>query len=153
MCCAAYAKPSKNMTSSERRGAREMCCAVKMSVCVKNKTKQGQYVACTVQNMFSHETYGCTSWSPYIVAVISGFILSSLPFVSQFYWPASSFPSSACLFLPFHFIVTKKFHSYCVHICTNIQSLTEVIKGLNHSSLKTSYLCVKSIINVQTSNT
>lgn len=64
-----------------------------MNVCANKEKKQGQYVACSVQgNMFSHETYGCTSWSSYIVAVISGFILSSLPFVSQFYWIAPSLP-------------------------------------------------------------
>lgn len=43
---------------------------------------------------FSHETYGCTSWSSYIVVVISGFILSLLPFVSQFYWIAPYASSS-----------------------------------------------------------
>lgn len=70
----------------------QMCCAVKKNVCKKTETKQGQYVACTVQNMLPHEAYGWASWSPYIVAVMSGFILSLLPFVSRFYWTASSFP-------------------------------------------------------------
>lgn len=44
------------------------------------------------EDMFSPGTYGCTSWSSYIVAVISGFILASLPFVSRFYWIAPQLP-------------------------------------------------------------
>lgn len=53
----------------------------------KTNKKQGQYVACTVQeNVFSHETYGCASWSPYIVAVISDFTLGSHSFISLVYW-------------------------------------------------------------------
>lgn len=72
-------------------GCQKMCCVEKMNKSVKKppKTKQGQYVVCTIQeNMFSHETYGDTSRSSYIGAVISGFILSSHSFASQFYWSA-----------------------------------------------------------------
>lgn len=68
-------------------GCQKICCVEKMNK--TPKTKQGHYVVCTIQeNMFSHETYGGTSRSSYIGAVISGFILSSHSFASQFYWSA-----------------------------------------------------------------
>lgn len=63
-------------------------------------------MACTLQeNMFSHETYGCTSWSSYAVAVISGFILSSHSFISQFYWSA--------LLLALHPVSISAISLYC----------------------------------------
>lgn len=71
---------------------------------------------------FLMETYGCTSWSSYIVAMISGFILSSLPLVSQFYWIAPLLPSSTSpqsLFLPILFIAAKKIHLDLSHACTH----------------------------------
>lgn len=55
----------------------------------KKQNKPEQCAARSVQNnMFSHETYGHTSCRSYIVAVISGFILSSHPFVPPLYWTA-----------------------------------------------------------------
>lgn len=124
------------------------------------KKKQGQYVACTIQeNMFSHETYGCTSWSSYIVAVISGFILSSLPFVSQFYWIAP--------LLPLHPMCISAISLYCcleislvlsrVHTRANTQaqSLTKFITGRIHSSSKSNKysntsFCVIKVKTVRT---
>lgn len=85
-----------------------MCCVVKMNE--GEGKKQGQYVTCTVQeNMFSHETYGCTSWSSYIVAVISGFIFSSLPFVSQFYWIAPLLPLHPVCISAISLLLPRKF--------------------------------------------
>lgn len=69
----------------------------------KNAGNTGQYVACPLQeNMFSQETYGCTSWTSSIVLVISGFM-----FVSLLYWIAR-FLFTQCLFLLFLFIATEK---------------------------------------------
>lgn len=79
----------------------------------KTNKKQGQYVACTVQeNVFSHETYGRASWSPYIVAVMSDFTPGSHSFISQFYWSAPLLtPHSSCLLVPFLFIATEEIPS------------------------------------------
>lgn len=110
-------------------------------------------MACTVQeNMFSHETYGCTSWSSYIVAVISGFILSSLPFVSHFYWIAPS--------LPLHPMFISAISLYCCREISLVLSrvraradahehgpLTKFKPGGIHSSLK-SNLYTKTYFSV-----
>lgn len=55
--------------------------------------------------MFSHETYGRASWSPYIAAVISDFTLGSRSLISQLYWSAPLLaPRSSCPRVPFLFI-------------------------------------------------
>jgi len=68
-------------------------CAKDVPCCENKRVKKNKDSMWRVQeDMFSRETYGCTSWSPYIVAVISGFILAWLPFVSHFYWIAPQLP-------------------------------------------------------------
>lgn len=142
-------KTLKHMTSSGRWVFR--CAALWKRMCKKTETKQGQYVACTVQNMLPHEAYGCASWSPYIVAVMSGFILSLLPFVSRFYWTASSFPLFS-VFISAIFTLLLPRNSTCVVFThTKMQSLTEAIKGINRNSSNSRTMTVLRALNITAS--
>lgn len=97
-------------------------------------------MCCTGEYVFPHETYGCTSWRSHTVAVISAFILSSLPFVSHFYWIAPLLPLHP-VFVSLISLYRHRDISHLVservpphtHTHTKAQSLTKLIIGKIHS--------------------
>lgn len=126
----------------------KMCCVVKMSKGVEKKKKKRKTrtvcgMCCTGEYVFPHETYGCTSWRSHTVAVISAFILSSLPFVSHFYWIAPLLPLHP-VFVSLISLYRHRDISHLVservrathtrtHTHTKAQSLTKLIIGKIHS--------------------
>lgn len=69
----------------------EMCCVVKMNV-KKERTKDSLWHVLYRRICFLMRHMAAPAGVLMFVAVISGFILSSLPFVSQFYWIVSLLP-------------------------------------------------------------
>lgn len=124
-----------------------MCCVVKMSKGVEKKeeekNKDSMWHVLYRRICFSRETYGCTSWRSHTVAVISAFILSSLPFVSHFYWIAPLLPLHP-VFVSLISLYRHRDISHLVservrathtrtHTHTKAQSLTKLIIGKIHS--------------------
>lgn len=136
------------MTSSGRWVCRR-CAALWKWMCVKNRNKTrtvcGMYCA---EYVFSWDIWlrqleslyrCCDKW---LYPQFASFCFSVLL--------DDSLVSLPLYFCHFHFIVTKKFHSCCVHTRTKMQSLTEAIKGINRSSSNSNSWTMTALQALQT---